>query len=128
MRAQLAETQFGYRRLVESLQEELAFYRARGSGPGGRFPIPRVNASSLTSALYLEHAASGIPLIVEGMEYEGKVVQDKTKSDGQYKKTADNSKFMRLHPGFRFTPMKEGLAEVCKWFKANYDKDEVVRK
>lgn len=41
------------------------------------------------------------------MKFEGKVVFDTTKSDGQFKKTADNSKLMGLHPEFRFTPIEE---------------------
>lgn len=41
------------------------------------------------------------------MKFEGKVVFDTSKSDGQFKKTADNSKLMALYPEFKFTPIEE---------------------
>jgi GDP-L-fucose synthase len=45
--------------------------------------------------------------IAEAMEFEGKVVFDSSKSDGQFKKTACNDKLMSLLPDFQFTPIKE---------------------
>ena len=44
---------------------------------------------------------------LEAMKFEGKVVFDTSKSDGQFKKTADNSKLMSLYPDFKFTPIEE---------------------
>jgi GDP-L-fucose synthase len=41
------------------------------------------------------------------MNFEGNIVFDTTKSDGQYKKTASNKKLMELYPDFRFTPIEE---------------------
>lgn len=41
------------------------------------------------------------------MHFEGKIVFDTTKSDGQYKKTASNKKLKELYPGFQFTPIEE---------------------
>lgn len=41
------------------------------------------------------------------MHFEGKIVFDTTKSDGQYKKTASNKKLKALYPGFEFTPIEE---------------------
>eukprot|EP01083_Nonionella_stella_P012311 34925_1 len=59
--------------------------------------------------------------IVESMEFKGEVVWDTSKSDGQFKKTASNAKLCRLHPNFKFTPMKEGIRKTCEWFRKNYD-------
>lgn len=56
-----------------------------------------------------------------GMQCEQELVFDTTKADGQFKKTADNSKLMKLYPEFRFTPMEQALRETCDWFKANYE-------
>lgn len=64
-------------------------------------------------------------LIAEAMDFKGKLIFDTSKADGQFKKTADNSKLMRLHPEFRFTPIRDALRETCLWFKENYD---VLRK
>jgi GDP-L-fucose synthase len=44
---------------------------------------------------------------IEAMKFEGKVIFDTTKSDGQFKKTADNSKLVSLYPDFKFTPIDE---------------------
>lgn len=55
------------------------------------------------------------------MHFEGNIIFDTTKSDGQFKKTADNSKLMSLYPDFQFTSMEEGIANSCAWFEANYD-------
>uniref|UniRef100_H2ZV14 GDP-L-fucose synthase n=1 Tax=Latimeria chalumnae TaxID=7897 RepID=H2ZV14_LATCH len=45
---------------------------------------------------------------------------DLTKSDGQFKKTASNSKLRRYLPDFQFTPFKQAIKESCDWFTANY--------
>ncbi|KAH8065407.1 hypothetical protein JL720_12827 [Aureococcus anophagefferens] len=65
LKAQLAETQFAYRRLQESVHEDAALNRRRGGAPAAHGSIPRVAFADLTDARYLEHAASGAPLIVE---------------------------------------------------------------
>jgi GDP-L-fucose synthase len=41
--------------------------------------------------------------------------------DGQFKKTASNAKLRSLLPDYKFKPIKEGIAEACKWFMDNYD-------
>ena len=64
-------------------------------------------------------------IIAESMEFKGNIVFDTSKSDGQYKKTASNSKLIHLYPNFEFTPIEDGLKETCKWFMKNY---ETIRK
>jgi hypothetical protein len=41
------------------------------------------------------------------MKFEGNIVFDTTKSDGQFKKTASNKKLKELYPDFQFTPIDE---------------------
>lgn len=41
------------------------------------------------------------------MKFEGNIVFDTTKSDGQHKKTASNSKLKALYPDFAFTPIDQ---------------------
>mmetsp|Transcript_13472 Transcript_13472/g.20818 ORF Transcript_13472/g.20818 Transcript_13472/m.20818 type:complete len:316 (-) Transcript_13472:74-1021(-) len=60
-------------------------------------------------------------MVAEAMEFKGNIKYDLEKADGQYKKTADNSKLKKLYPEFKFTPMKEGIEFSCKWFQENYD-------
>ena len=59
--------------------------------------------------------------VAAAMHFEGNIVFDTTKSDGQYKKTASNRKLRALYPDFEFTPISEGLRQACEWFEANYD-------
>jgi len=59
--------------------------------------------------------------VAKAMNFQGKIVFDTTKSDGQYKKTANNAKLRSLYPEFKFTPIEEGLKEACEWFEANYE-------
>tara|TARA_B100000035_G_scaffold307878_1_gene311757 strand:+ start:1548 stop:2468 length:921 start_codon:yes stop_codon:yes gene_type:complete len=46
---------------------------------------------------------------------------DTTKSDGQFKKTADNSKLLELLPDFKFTPLPNGLSNTISYFVDNFD-------
>jgi len=50
---------------------------------------------------------------------------DVTSSDGQYKKTADNTRLISFIKEeniiFNFTSIKEGIKQTVKWFNENYD-------
>jgi GDP-L-fucose synthase len=58
--------------------------------------------------------------IAKAFDYENKIVFDKKFSDGQYKKTADNSKIMKLTK-FEFIPIEKGIYETVKWFQKNFN-------
>jgi GDP-L-fucose synthase len=60
-------------------------------------------------------------LIAKEFKYEHMMEFDTGYSDGQFKKTADNSKLMRLNPEFQFTSMNEGMSKSVKWFVENFD-------
>eukprot|EP00127_Corallochytrium_limacisporum_P000808 Clim_evm94s25 gene=Clim_evmTU94s25 len=60
-------------------------------------------------------------MIAKGMDFQGEVVFDTTKADGQYKKTASNAKLRKYLPSFEFTPVEQAIRESCQWFKENYD-------
>jgi len=63
--------------------------------------------------------------IAECFDYKDHIVFDSSYSDGQYKKTADNSKLMKLletsKESFEFTDIKEGIETSVKWFIDNYE-------
>lgn len=59
--------------------------------------------------------------VKKASNFEGEVVFDTTKSDGQHKKTACNDKLRKLLPEFKFTPLEVGLKETCDWFNTNYE-------
>jgi GDP-L-fucose synthase len=46
---------------------------------------------------------------------------DLTKSDGQYKKTADNKKLKKLYGDLGLINIKSGIQETIKWFCYNYE-------
>ena len=60
-------------------------------------------------------------MITKAMKFEGNIKFDTTKSDGQYKKTANNHKLRKLLPNFTFTTMEEGIQHSVQWFIRNYE-------
>ncbi|KAK4879264.1 hypothetical protein RN001_007410 [Aquatica leii] len=58
--------------------------------------------------------------LVKSFNFKGDIVFDKTKSEGQYKKTATNSKLRKYLPNFQFTPFDIAVKETVDWFKANH--------
>lgn len=58
--------------------------------------------------------------VVSAMDFKNPLIFDTSKSDGQYKKTADNSKLRTYLPDFKFTPFSVAIKETCDWFVANY--------
>jgi len=60
-------------------------------------------------------------IIATKFNYIERLEFDKTKSDGQYKKTADNSKLKSYLPNFEFTKIENGLSKTIDWFINNYD-------
>lgn len=61
-----------------------------------------------------------VNIITEIMEFKGKVIFDRTKPDGQFRKPSDNSKIKKYLPEFKFTPLYEGLKDTITWFENNY--------
>ncbi|XP_027488255.1 GDP-L-fucose synthase-like, partial [Corapipo altera] len=51
--------------------------------------------------------------VAEAMDFQGELLFDPSKADGQFKKTASNAKLRRYLPGFQFTPFRKG--EVGTW-------------
>jgi GDP-L-fucose synthase len=61
-----------------------------------------------------------VKIIVELMNFTGKILFDESKPDGQYRKPSDNSELKKLHPGFSFTPVATGLLQTISWFENYY--------
>lgn len=59
-------------------------------------------------------------LISKYFNYEEKIRFDTSQADGQFKKTADNSK-MRKMISFDFTPIEQGIQKSVDWFVSNYE-------
>ena len=63
-----------------------------------------------------------VDFLVNEFNFKGKVIFDKTKPDGQFRKPSDNSKLKSYLSNFEFTPIEQGLKETINWFIENYDK------
>ena len=60
--------------------------------------------------------------IADAFKFQGKIIFDSSKPDGQFRKPSDNSVIKSLYPDFEFTPFKEGLEKSIEWFVTNYEK------
>ncbi|KAJ4454838.1 putative GDP-L-fucose synthase [Paratrimastix pyriformis] len=60
--------------------------------------------------------------VARAMHFEGNIVFDTTKANGQFRKTASNAKLRRLLPDFHFTPLRDAIQASVDWFVANYDR------
>ena len=73
-------------------------------------------ADEISIAQVVRHIADIIGL-------DNDIVYDLSQPDGQFKKTADNSKFKRLYGDdapFAFTPIRRGIRDTVQWFVENY--------
>jgi len=63
--------------------------------------------------------------VAKAMKFEGEVIFDSSKADGQFRKTADNTKLRSYRPDYKFVTIDEGVQKAVDWFVENY---EVARK
>jgi GDP-L-fucose synthase len=61
-------------------------------------------------------------MVAKIMGYKKKIIWDKTKPSGQYRKPSDNSKLKSIIGDFQFTPIEKGLEETIDYFINNYEK------
>jgi len=59
--------------------------------------------------------------VAKAMKFDGEVIFDTSKADGQFKKTACNKKLRSFRPDYKFTTMDEGIQKAVDWFVANYE-------
>lgn len=62
-----------------------------------------------------------VDLLIQEFNFKGKVIFDKDKPEGQFRKPSDNSKLKSYLPDFKFTPFEKGIKETVKWFIDNYE-------
>ncbi|CAJ0941738.1 unnamed protein product, partial [Mesorhabditis belari] len=66
----------------------------------------------------IQQAVNGV---VKAIGFEGEVIWDREKADGQYKKTASNAKLRKYLPDFKFTPFDEAIKHSVDWFVTNFE-------
>lgn len=59
--------------------------------------------------------------IAQAFGFEGEIRYDSTQADGQFKKTASNTKLRSYVPNFQFTPFEQAINSTVQWFKENCD-------
>lgn len=59
--------------------------------------------------------------VAKACKFEGEIVFDSSKADGQFKKTACNKKLRKYRPDYKFTGIEEGIQKAVDWFVANYE-------
>lgn len=59
--------------------------------------------------------------VAKAMKFEGEVVFDTSKADGQFKKTAANKKLRKFRPDYNFTKIQDGVQKSVDWFVENYE-------
>jgi len=60
-------------------------------------------------------------MIANEFQYTHNITFNDSYSDGQYKKTADNSKLMSCRPQTKFTNIQSGIKMAVNWFINNYE-------
>jgi GDP-L-fucose synthase len=63
-----------------------------------------------------------VEVVAKKMKFEGKLVFDSSKPDGQYRKPSDTTKLKNSLPEFQWTPLEEGIERTVDWFLSNYPK------
>jgi GDP-L-fucose synthase len=61
-----------------------------------------------------------VELVARHMGFNGRIIFDSSKPDGQFRKPSDTSKLRSLLPGFQWTPLEEGIGKTVDWFQQNY--------
>jgi GDP-L-fucose synthase len=61
-------------------------------------------------------------IVAECFNYKQRLTFNKNSSDGQYKKTADNSKLKKIYGDLNLVSIEKGIKESVDWFIKNYDK------
>lgn len=59
-------------------------------------------------------------MIADSYDYKDRVVFDTSAPDGQFKKTADNSKLKNLNHNLNFIDINNGIKQSVEWFIQNY--------
>ncbi|KRZ11633.1 Alpha-N-acetylglucosaminidase [Trichinella zimbabwensis] len=81
-------------------------------------PNPIIFATDEADEVTIEHVARSV---AKGMQFQGPIIFDTSKSDGQFKKTSSNAKMRSYLPDFKFTPFDKAVQETTEWFIANFD-------
>ncbi len=84
--------------------------------------IGRLSRDTVIVSTDMEYTIRDVAMMIaRDFDYEHNVVFDATFADGQYRKTASNSKFKMLFPEISMTHLRDGLRDSIRYFNENYD-------
>lgn len=63
-----------------------------------------------------------VGIIAKIMKFNNRVIFNKERPDGQFRKPSDNSYLKSIIGDFKFTPIEDGLEETIEFFLKNYEK------
>jgi GDP-L-fucose synthase len=105
----------------------------KGTGAPLRQFVYSVDLAKIIVELLINYTGTDSVIITPKEEYSIKSISeminhhfgckmefDSNFSDGQYRKTADNSKLMNIFSSFKFTSVHTGISETVEWFKKKY--------
>jgi len=85
--------------------------------------VPVIHQENIIISPCEEHTiAQAATYIARSFDYEHALVFNKNYSDGQYKKTANNTKLMDLLPETKFTSLQTGIEKTVEYFVNNHPK------
>ncbi|KAI0123652.1 GDP-L-fucose synthase [Xylariales sp. AK1849] len=84
-------------------------------------PDPLILAGDKDSEMSIKNAVSTVCKL---SDFSGQIEWDTTKTDGQLRKTADNTKLKAYLKDFKFTSFEQGVRETIAWFVQNKDSSE----
>tara|TARA_B100000795_G_scaffold268632_2_gene256019 strand:- start:4625 stop:5554 length:930 start_codon:yes stop_codon:yes gene_type:complete len=70
---------------------------------------------------YDEISIKDVATIIAKKFKQNKIIFNTKYSDGQFKKTANNEKLVKLNNNFKFTNIEDGLEKTINWFINNFD-------
>ena len=105
----------------------------KGTGKPRRQFIYSKDLAKIIMEILLKYSSTESMIIADTKEYSileianiintsfsNTIILQPEYSDGQYRKTADNSRLLSFLPNFKFTPIHDGLLETINWFKKEY--------
>ena len=61
-----------------------------------------------------------VQLVAKKMQFNGKIIFDSSKPDGQFRKPSDGTKLHKYQPKFEWTPLEVGIEKTVNWFLQKY--------
>jgi GDP-L-fucose synthase len=59
-------------------------------------------------------------MVCRHMDFDGEIIFDTSKPNGQLRRPSDISRLMSLVPNLKFTAHDDGIGQTVKWFIDNY--------